>query len=185
MGLQRVWHNWVAELNWGIEPVSSVLAGRFLSTGPPGKSCYVHFYRFYGNWGVFFFSRPPKTEVIFFLIFFYFIFKLYIIVLVLPNIKMNPPQVYMCSLSWTLLPPPSPYHPSESSQCTSPKYPVSCIERGLATRKLRFWLRTFPKVTHLVSGRLRIWIQADWIWSFQSLNVCSIFIGSFGFFFYD
>ena len=32
-------------------------------------------------------------------IFFYFIFKLYIIVLVLPNIKMNPPQVYMCSPS--------------------------------------------------------------------------------------
>jgi len=30
---------------------------------------------------------------------FYFILKLYIIVLVLPNIKMNPPQVYMCSLS--------------------------------------------------------------------------------------
>ena len=30
---------------------------------------------------------------------FYFIFKLYIIVLVLPNIEMNPPQVYMCSPS--------------------------------------------------------------------------------------
>ena len=30
---------------------------------------------------------------------FYLIFKLYIIVLVLPNIKMNPPQVYMCSPS--------------------------------------------------------------------------------------
>ena len=64
---------------------------------------------------------------------FYFIFKLYIIVLVLPNIKMNPPQVYMCSPSWTLLPPPSPYQPSGSSQCTSPKHPVSCIEPGLAT----------------------------------------------------
>ena len=38
---------------------------------------------------------------------FYFISKLYIIVLVLPNIKMNPPQVYMCSPSWNLLPPPS------------------------------------------------------------------------------
>ena len=38
------------------------------------------------------------------LFFFYFIFKLYIIVLVLPNIKMNLPQVYMCSPSWTLLP---------------------------------------------------------------------------------
>ena len=31
------------------------------------------------------------------------------------------------------LPPPSPYHPSGSSQCTSPKHPVSCIEPGLAT----------------------------------------------------
>ena len=47
---------------------------------------------------------------------------------------MNLPQVYMCSPSWTLLPPPSPYHPSGSSQCTSPKHPVSCIEPGLTTR---------------------------------------------------
>ena len=38
-------------------------------------------------------------------IYFYFIFKLYNIVLVLPNIEMNPPQVYTCSPSWTLLPP--------------------------------------------------------------------------------
>ena len=29
------------------------------------------------------------------------------------------------------LPTPSPYHPSGSSQCTSPKLPVSCIEPGL------------------------------------------------------
>ena len=42
----------------------------------------------------------------------------------MPNIKMNSPQVYMCSPFWTLLPPPSPYHPSGSSQCTSPKHPV-------------------------------------------------------------
>ena len=72
----------------------------------------------------------------FFLLFFFnfiFIFKLYKIVLVLPNIEMNPPQVYMCSPSWTL-PPPSPCHPSGSSQCTSPKHPVLCIEPGLATR---------------------------------------------------
>ena len=52
---------------------------------------------------------------------FYFIFKLYNIVLILPNIEMNPPQVFTCS----------PYH---SSQCTSPKHPVLCIEPGLATR---------------------------------------------------
>ena len=66
--------------------------------------------------------------------FFYFIFKLYKIVLVLSNIETNPPQAYMCSPSWTLLLPPSPYHPSVSSQCTSPKHLVSCIEPGLATR---------------------------------------------------
>ena len=48
--------------------------------------------------------------------------------------NMNPPQVYMCSPSWTLLPLPSPYHPSGSSQCTSPNQPVSCIEFGLAIR---------------------------------------------------
>ena len=34
------------------------------------------------------------------------------------------------------LPPPSPYHPSGSSQCTSHKHPVSCIEHGLAIRFL-------------------------------------------------
>ena len=52
--------------------------------------------------------------------------------MVLPYINMNPPQVYTCSASWTPLPPPSLYHPSGSSQCTSPKHPVSCIEPGLA-----------------------------------------------------
>ena len=45
---------------------------------------------------------------------------------------MHPPRVYTCSPSWTPLPPPFPYHPSGSSQCTSPKHPVSCIEPGLA-----------------------------------------------------
>ena len=32
-----------------------------------------------------------------------------------------------------LNPPPSPYHPSGWSQCTSPEHPVSCIEPGLVT----------------------------------------------------
>ena len=44
----------------------------------------------------------------------------------------NPPRVYMCSPSWTSLPPPCPSHPSGSSQCTSPEHPVSRIEPGLA-----------------------------------------------------
>ena len=56
--------------------------------------------------------------------------------LVLPHINMNLPRVYTCSQSWTPLPPPSPYHPSGSSQCTSPKLPVTCIDPGLAIRFL-------------------------------------------------
>jgi len=36
----------------------------------------------------------------------------------------------------TPFPPPSLYHPSGSSQCTSPKHPVSCIEPGLMIRFL-------------------------------------------------
>ena len=33
---------------------------------------------------------------------------------------MNPPQVYMCSPSRTVLPPPSPYHPSGPSSAPAP-----------------------------------------------------------------
>ena len=56
--------------------------------------------------------------------------------MVLPYIDMNLPRVYMSSQSWTPLPHPSPYHLSGSSQCTSPKHPVSCIEHRLAIRFL-------------------------------------------------
>ena len=73
----------------------------------------------------------------------HFIFSLFFLlkiffntVLVLPYIDMNPPQVYMSSPSWTPLPPPSPYHLSGSSPCTSPKHSVSCIEHRLAIRFL-------------------------------------------------
>ena len=68
-----------------------------------------------------------------FIIYLLLLFLLYNIVLVLPYIHMNLPRVYTCSPSWTPLPPPSPYHPSGSSQCTSPKHLVSCIEPGLVS----------------------------------------------------
>ena len=51
--------------------------------------------------------------------------------MVLPYIDLNLTWVYMCSPSSTPLPPPSPSHPSGSSQCSSPKHPVPCIEPGL------------------------------------------------------
>ena len=84
-------------------------------------------------------SRFIYYHSYFYLLFFKFIYfnwrlitLQYYNVLVLPYTNMNPPQVYTCSPSWTPLPPPSPYQPSGSSQCTSPKHPVSCIEPGLA-----------------------------------------------------
>ena len=79
-------------------------------------------------------------KLLFILLLFNFIlllfFLLYNIVLVLPYINMHLPRVYTCSPSWTPLPHPSPYHPSGSSQCTSPKLPLSCIKPGLAIRFL-------------------------------------------------
>ena len=70
-------------------------------------------------------------------IFIYFNWRLvYNIVLVLPYINMNLPRVYTCSPSWSPLPLPSLNHPSGSSQCTSPKHPVSCIKPRLVIRFL-------------------------------------------------
>ena len=76
-------------------------------------------------------KKGIKALFFFFNFYFYFIL-LYNTVLVLPYIDMNQPWVYMSSQSWTPLPPPTPYHLSGSSPCTSPKHPVSCIEHRLA-----------------------------------------------------
>ena len=77
---------------------------------------------------------------------------------------MNQPWVYMCSPSWSSLPPPSPSHPSGSSQCTSPEHPVSCIEPGLeiyfthARRSNQSILKEISPGVH--------W--KDWCWSCNS-----------------
>ena len=89
------------------------------------RKCYSDFFFFFGNRWWFLLERgggsflmyqyhEPKLVLqsnikdcgqpffffqVFLFFLFYFIFKLYIIVLVLPNIKMNPPQVYM----WTTI----------------------------------------------------------------------------------
>ena len=83
------------------------------------------------------------------LLFFYFIL-LYNIVLVLPYININPPRVYMSSQSWNPLPPPTPYHLSESSPCTSPKHPVSCIEPRLAVRFLHDSVRVSMPFSQII-----------------------------------
>ena len=49
----------------------------------------------------------------------------------LPYIDMNQPWACMCPPFWTPLPPPSPSHPSGSSQCSGFECPVSCPGLGL------------------------------------------------------
>ena len=81
------------------------------------------------------FSLPPILPLPHFHAFLFFLINLFIllynIVLVLPHIDLNPPWVTCVSHPE---PPPSPSHPSGSSQCTSPGHPVARIEPGLAIR---------------------------------------------------
>ena len=65
---------------------------------------------------------------------------------------MNPPQVYTCSLSRTLLPPPSLYHPSGSSQCTpapSIQYRASNLDWRLVSYMILYMFQCHsPKSSH-------------------------------------
>ena len=97
---------------------------------------------------------------------------------------MHPPWVYMCSPSWTPLPPRSPYHPSGSSQCTSPKLPVSCIEPGLAIRFLYDIIHVLMPFSQIIPPTLshrvkKIYLSLTgcpfWgVWSLCSLLMLSI-----------
>ena len=73
--------NWLAQEVWRTEPAKLNYQVNFL------------------NMSVGFHHTSTCTFFFFFIFKFYFIFKLYNIVLVLPNINMNPPQVYMWSPS--------------------------------------------------------------------------------------
>ena len=95
----------------GIKPATPVLAGRFFTAEPSGKPkevlhsqknsdcnlCPSQFKEWHSSFKICNYSYTLLfIFIVFFNLFFkfYFIFKLYIIVSVLPNIKMNPPQVY-------------------------------------------------------------------------------------------
>ena len=80
---------------------------------------------------------------------FYFIFKLYNIVLVLPNIEMNPPQVYMCSPSLALLPPHTIPLGCPSAPAPSIQYRTSNLEWRLVSYMILYMFQChFPKSSH-------------------------------------
>ena len=89
------------------------------------------------------FSRVINNFILFYLFFFQFYFLNKFINLRLMTLQYCSGFAIHCHKSATgihvfpilnLLPHPSPSHPSGSSQCTSPKHPVPCIEPGLAIR---------------------------------------------------
>ena len=97
---------------------------------------------------------------------FYFIFKLYNIVLVLPNIEMNPPQLYPRSPSWTLLPPPfptlslgRPSAPAPSIQYCASLWYIYTMEYYSAIKKNTFesvlmrWIKLEPIIQSEVSQK--------------------------------
>ena len=77
-----------------------------------------------------FYSGPSGKNFIFFYILFCFLTLQYCIVFAIYQ-HASATDIHVFPI---LNPPPSPYHPSGSSQCTSPKHPVLCVEPGLATR---------------------------------------------------
>ena len=98
-------------------------------------------------------------------------FLLYNIVLVLPYVNMHPPRVYTCSPSWTPLPLPSPYHPSGSSQCTSPKLPVSCIEPGLLQTMLSWTFVYKFLYEHMFSLLLCVYLALEFLANMVTVSI--------------
>ena len=111
------------------------------------NACFSIFYykRFTYLW--FFFVVVVVEDS--FLFFFNFIFKLYNVVLVLPNIEMNPQQVYPCSPSWTLLPPHTLPLGRPSAPAPSIQYRASNLEWHLVSYMIFYMFQCHsPKSSH-------------------------------------
>ena len=113
--------------SWTLPPVSHKLARHVNETTLKWSTPFLSFILPIFAWNV------PLVSLIFLkrslvlpIELFFFFLKLYIIVLVLPNIKMNPPQVYMCFLSFFAL-------ITEERFLISPCYSLElCIQMGIS-----------------------------------------------------
>ena len=136
-----------------------------------------------------FFPVLITTDVLNFFLFFNFYFYfilLYNTVLVLSNIDMNPPRVYMSSQTWNSLPPHTSYHLSGSSPCTSPKHPVSCIEHRLAIRFLHDSIHVSMPFSQIIppSPKGQIYLYYFYDHSFYFFPWLMLLCGCFFFFFF-
>ena len=101
-----------------------------ISQSSPRKALFFFF-----PWFLFLFFWNSKG------LYFIFLFVCLFCVWFLPYIDMNQSWIYMCSPSRSPLPPPSPSHPSGSSQCTSPEHPSHASNLG--------WWSVSPLIVHL------------------------------------
>ena len=96
----------------------------------------------------------------------FYLFFLNILQWFLLYIDMNQPWIYMCSPSRFPLPPPSPPHPSGSSQCTSPEHLSHASNLG--------WRSVSPLIVYLFQCcSLRTSHPCPLP---QSLKVCSVYL---------
>ena len=97
-------------------------------------------------------QRTISLLAVFFFFVFYFIKLFFLtlqIVLVFPNIKMNPPQVYMCSPSWTLLPPHTIPLGHPSALAPSIQYHASNLDWQLISYMIFYMFQCHsPKSSH-------------------------------------
>ena len=123
--------------------------------------------------------RPESSGLLSWAFFFFFFFNWSLITseycsVFLPYIDMNQPWVYMYAPSWSPLPPPSPSHPSGSSQCTGPERPVSCIKPGLVIYFTYFNIHVFRWI-------LTIWATREaWFGVRNKQNKQNIAVGPVG-----
>ena len=68
-----------------------------------------------------------------------------------------------------LNPPPSPYHPSGSFQCTSPKHPISCIDFQLEVNTKVYPFKILPFLREIFSCIERFFQTFNFFFNLQKL----------------
>ena len=85
---------------------------------------------------------------------------------------MNQPWMCTCPPFWTPLPPPSPFHPSGSSQCTGPEHPVYAL--NLEWRSISHMIIYMFKCYSFKSSHSRLLPQSPKVCSLHLCLFCCL-----------